>query len=63
VADIYISLSYDQYKSLEEQAVHFKENESVHETVDRRFYHKALRLDLGDGLVFEFQGPRVMAPQ
>ncbi len=62
MADIYISLSYNQYKRLEDQAIHFEKNESTHETTDRRFYHKAWRLDLGDGIVLEFQGPRVMAP-
>lgn len=62
MADIYLSLSHKQYKNVEDQAIHFTDNETTHETVDRRFYHKAWRLDLGEGLVIEFQGPRVMAP-
>ncbi len=61
MADLYISLNHNQYKKLEEQLARFKEMETTHESMDRRFYHKAFRLDLGD-VVFEFQGPRVMAP-
>jgi len=61
MADLYMSLNYKQYKSLEEQLARFKDIETTHESMDRRFYHKAFRLDLGE-ITFEFQGPRVMAP-
>ena len=61
MADLYLSLNYDQYKKLETQLKDWKNIETVHTTVDQRFYHKALRLDMGD-IVLEIQGPRVMAP-
>jgi len=61
VADLYMSLDYRQYKALEKQLGRFKELETTHESMDKRFYHRAFRLDLGE-IVLEFQGPRVMAP-
>jgi hypothetical protein len=61
MADLYLSLNYAQYKKLEEQLRDWQNIERTHTTVDQRFYHKALRLDMGD-LVLEIQGPRVMAP-
>ncbi len=61
MADLYLSLNYNQYKKLEEQLRDWQNIETTHTTVDERFYHKALRLDMGD-IVLEIQGPRVMAP-
>ena len=61
MADLYLSVDYNQYKKLEEQLRHWEEIETTHTTMDERFYHKALRLDMGD-IVLEIQGPRVMAP-
>ena len=61
MADLYLSLNYNQYKQLEEQLRNWESIETTHMTMDERFYHKALRLDMGD-IVLEIQGPRVMAP-
>ncbi len=55
---MYIQLSYEEYKNLEAQMAAFKEMETTHKTVTGG-YHKAFRLKLKDGLVFEFQGPLV----
>lgn len=55
---IYIQLSYEEYKSLEEQMRTVPETE--HRTVPDGGYHKAIRLEVkggSDPLVFEFQGP------
>lgn len=55
---IYISLSYEEYKSLEEQMRTVPETD--HRTVPDGGYHKAIRLEVkkgSDPLVFEFQGP------
>lgn len=61
MTDQYIPLTYRQYKHLEEQIARFKSLETTHITVDKRFYHKAFRLEVGD-ITFEFIGPPVMAP-
>lgn len=58
--DIYIRLDYRSYKALEDQIRAFPECETVHTTVTG-FYHKAIRLQVGD-VVFEFQGPAVKEP-
>ena len=55
MADIYVQVSYDEYKVLEEQMREFRE--TVHTTVTG-FYHKSIRLNVGD-TVFEFHGPAV----
>jgi len=58
--DIYISVTYDQYKLLEEAVKHFSELETTHESgaLDARFYHKSMRLPIGD-LTLEIHGPLV----
>lgn len=61
MAQVYMSLKYEDYKRLEEQCVRFKELETSH-TTTAGFYHKAFRLELGD-LLIEFQGPLVKEPQ
>lgn len=60
MAQVYMSLGYEDYKALEEQCVAFKSLETAH-TTTAGFYHKAFRLRLGD-LLIEFQGPLVKAP-
>ncbi len=55
---IYIQLSYEEYKSLEEQMRSVPETD--HRTVPDGGYHKAIRLEVKAGpdpLIFEFQGP------
>lgn len=56
----YIHLSYEDYKSLEEQMKAF--GESLHKTTSG-FYHKAIRLRIGQDLIMEFHGPLVMAAE
>jgi hypothetical protein len=58
--DVYLRLDYRQYKRLEAQLRDWKGIETSHTSVDG-YYHKALRLDIGD-LTLEVQGPAVKAP-
>lgn len=58
--DVYLRLDYRQYKNLEAQLRNWEAVETSHTSVDG-FYHKALRLDIGD-LTLEIQGPAVKAP-
>lgn len=60
MTDLYVRLDYRQYKHLEEQLRNWEKVETSHTTVDG-FYHKALRLDIGD-LTLEIQGPAVKEP-
>lgn len=60
MAQVYMSLKYEDWKELERQCVAFRELETSH-TTTAGFYHKAFRLTLGD-LLIEFQGPLVKAP-
>ena len=59
--DLYMRLTYEQYKGLEDQLRRFEEIETTHRTVDGG-YHKAFRLHITDSLILEFQGPLVKAP-
>lgn len=59
--NIYLSLDYDEYKELEQQLRTWEDIETTH-TTTAGFYHKALRLKIGD-VLFEFQGPLVKAPK
>lgn len=60
---IYVNLSYRQYKEFERQfARGCSPLESSHNTMDERYYHKAIRFSLGE-LEFEVTGPMVMAPR
>ena len=52
----YIHLSYESYKSLEEQMRAFKE--TIHKSTGG-FYHKSIRLRIDDNLIMEFHGPLV----
>jgi hypothetical protein len=60
VTDVYMRLDYRAYKHLEDQLKRWKELETVHTTVSG-YYHKALRVEVGD-LTIEFQGPAVREP-
>lgn len=60
MTDLYLRLDYRQYKHLEEQLRNWEKVETSHTTVDG-YYHKALRLDIGD-LTLEIQGPAVKEP-
>ncbi len=55
--DIYINLSYDAYKHLEDQCRAFEETTHGEGT---DYYHKAIALVI-DGVRFEFHGPNVKA--
>ena len=57
--DIYVNLTYDEYKTLEQQCRQF--NETVHGK-DTLWYHKSFRLKVGD-TVWEFHAPAVKARQ
>ncbi len=61
INDLYMRLTYDQYKRLEEQMRSFDEHETTHRTVEGG-YHKAFRLQVSDTLLIEFQGPLVKPP-
>lgn len=60
MTDVYLRLDYRQYKRFEEQLRNWEKIETSHTTVDG-FYHKAIRLDIGD-LTLEVQGPAVKEP-
>lgn len=60
MTDIYARLDYRQYKHLEEQLRNWEQLETVHTSVDG-YYHKALRIDIGD-VTLELQGPAVKEP-
>jgi len=59
--DLYLRLTYEQYKRLEDQLRRFESIETTHRTVDGG-YHKAFRLQVTDSLIIEFQGPLIKAP-
>ena len=52
----YIHLDYESFKSLEIQMKAFKE--TAHKSTGG-FYHKSVRLKIGEGLIMEFHGPLV----
>lgn len=57
VTDIYLRLSYEDYKKMEEQLRDYSKLETTHESVDG-YYHKSFRIKLGD-LTLEIHGPIV----
>ncbi len=61
VNDIYMRLTHEQYKNMENQLKRFNEIETTHKTVDGG-YHKAFRLQVTETLIIEFMGPLVKAP-
>ena len=58
--DLYARLDYDQYKLLEQQLQDFARLETTHKSAGEEFYHKSLRLRLGD-IMLEIHGPLVKA--
>lgn len=57
--DIYFSLSYDDYKALQAQLQSsFDDLETTHVSTPGPFYHKSVRLKVGD-VTLEFHGPSV----
>lgn len=54
---MYMQLDYEAYKSLEVQMREFAE--TTHISTPGPFYHKSIRLMIGDDLVIEFHGPNV----
>lgn len=60
MTDMYLRLGYKDYKRLEAQLCDWEQIETSHTSVDG-YYHKALRIDLGD-LCLEIQGPAVKEP-
>jgi len=61
MTDIYVRLSYEEYKVFEEQLKNYAKLERVHTTVNG-FYHKSFRLKIGD-ITLEVHGPSVKAGQ
>ena len=57
--DMYIHLSYKEYKAAEKAMREF--NETTHTTVTG-FYHKSIRIPLGDSSI-EFHGPAVKSSE
>ena len=57
--DMYVRLSYDEYKAVEAQMRALRE--STHTTVDG-YYHKSIRIRIGN-LTLEFHGPIVKAAE
>lgn len=53
---IYLHLSYEDYKRLEEQMRAFDETQH---TSTGGFYHKSIRLNVDDQTIMEFHGPLV----
>ncbi len=58
--DLYVRLTYEQYKLLEEELQNFAALETTHESSgqDERFYHNSFRFHLGD-ITIEAHGPLV----
>lgn len=59
--DIYMNLTYNQYKGVEHQCKQFDQYETTHTSVEGS-YHKAFRITLGD-VTIEFQGPVIHGPK
>lgn len=53
---IYVHLTYEHYKQLEQQMRAFKETQH---TSTGGFYHKSIRLQVDDSTIMEFHGPLV----
>jgi guanylate kinase len=56
MTDIYIRLSYDEYKEFERQLKRWKELEHTH--YHGGYYHKSFRIKIGD-IMLEVHGPQV----
>ena len=53
---LYLHVDYEGYKQVEEQMRAFQE--TAHKSTGG-FYHKSIRLTVGDGLILEIHGPLV----
>ena len=60
VTDLYFNLDYNAFKALEKAMKEFPET-SHGEGTD--WYHKSVRIPVGDNLMLEFHGPGVKARQ
>lgn len=60
MTDLYVRLTYDEYKRLEEELNSFAALEMTHESgaKSERFYHNSFRFHLGD-ITIEAHGPLV----
>jgi hypothetical protein len=54
---MYVQLSYEDYKKLEQQMKTFAE--TTHTSTPGPFYHKSIRLEISEDLIMEFHGPNV----
>ena len=60
MADMYFNLTYEEFKKLEKSMKEFPE--TVHGE-GTEWYHKSVRIPIGDDLTIEFHGPTVKARQ
>ncbi len=58
MVDLYFNLDYNQFKALEKAMKAFPETAHGEGT---EYYHKAVRIPVGDDLIIEFHGPVVKA--
>ena len=58
MADMYFQLSYEEWKELEKAMKEFNETSHGEGT---EWYHKAVRIPVGEHLTIEFHGPGVKA--
>lgn len=56
MAVVYLHVTYEEYKQIEEQMRQFKV--TSHRT-EAKFYHKSIRLKITDDLIMVFHGPMV----
>ena len=59
MADIYMNLSFNEYKEMESQMIAFNETSHGEGT---EYYHHSIRINIGE-LTIEFHGPVVKARQ
>ncbi len=60
MADMYFNLDYNGYKAVENAMKNFAETAHGEDT---EWYHKSIRIPVGDNLTLEFHGPNVKARQ
>ena len=58
MAEMYMHLTYEEWKAMEEQMKEFKETAHGSGT---DWYHKSIRIKVNDGLTIEFHAPNVKA--
>lgn len=57
MTDLYVRLTYEEYKEFEKQLKRYAELEKTHTSVNG-YYHKSFRLKIGD-ITLEVHGPSV----